>query len=250
MNRTSYIIFIFLLVANSYAQQSLTVDYKITFNSQKVENDTIKKHLNKIEDAPEVVKTYSKGIALLSSIKMILNANQNSAVFTGVNQMDNDVNPFESKLAKIMSELETKYYYNIKPNECKKWFKFLNKKYIYKDSISIKNWKITNQSKTIDKYVCYLATTDYVEYVNGKKQLHKVSAWFAPEIPFRFGPRGFYNLPGLILELNFKTLIYTATQIKFHKNSQELEKVPKGEFISKEELSYKIAKLKEERRNN
>lgn len=63
--------------------------------------------------------------------------------------MDNDVNPFESKLAKIMSELETKYYYNIKPNECKKWFKFLNKKYIYKDSISIKIGRLQTKVKQL-----------------------------------------------------------------------------------------------------
>jgi len=58
------------------------------------------------------------------------------------------------------------------------------------------NWKLTNETKTILGYTCYKATHNRE---GGNPVI--VTAWYAPEIPYQFGPIGYSRLPGLILEI-------------------------------------------------
>src|SRR6218665_698056 len=54
------------------------------------------------------------------------------------------------------------------------------------------NWKITSETKKIQNYTCYKATTSF--------RGNNFEAWFTPDIPLNIGPWKWYGLPGLILE--------------------------------------------------
>lgn len=58
------------------------------------------------------------------------------------------------------------------------------------------NWKLINETKTILGYTCYKATHNRE---GGNPVI--VTAWYCPEIPYQFGPKGYAGLPGLILEI-------------------------------------------------
>lgn len=59
------------------------------------------------------------------------------------------------------------------------------KKFVFK-------WKLQNETKTIGKYTCHKATTEF----RGRNYI----AWYTPEIPLPYGPWKLQGLPGLILE--------------------------------------------------
>jgi GLPGLI family protein len=100
----------------------------------------------------------------------------------------------------------------------------------------------------IDGYLCYKATSVLVRN-NGVHGLFKfpIIAWYTPAIPIPFGPLGYGNLPGLILELQERNILYGITKIKLnHKidfNKSILYKPSIGKIISSEELSSKIAEM-------
>lgn len=58
-------------------------------------------------------------------------------------------------------------------------------------------WEITKETKMILGYECFLAKA---EIADGGDNNLAVEAWFAPSLPYSFGPKAFYGLPGLILE--------------------------------------------------
>ena len=73
----------------------------------------------------------------------------------------------------------------------------LGKKYIIEDDIPKLKWKILNELKDIEGYVCMKAETkDTVNNVI-------IHAWFTDKIPVMSGPEGFSGLPGMILALDF-----------------------------------------------
>lgn len=80
----------------------------------------------------------------------------------------------------------------------------------------VPDWTITSEMKKIDKYDCFRAyfVFNYVS-AGGAEGSRKISAWFAPELPYTFGPGKFFGLPGLILELDddFMT-VFIATSVK------------------------------------
>ncbi|OAB28189.1 GLPGLI family protein [Flavobacterium fryxellicola] len=109
-------------------------------------------------------------------------------------------------------------------------------------------WDLLNESKTIDGYLCYKATSTLVRN-NGTKGVFKfpIVAWYAPAIPVPFGPLGYGNLPGLILELQERNILYGVSKIvlnfKDEKTKTKLFKPHIGRRISSEELSSKISEL-------
>ncbi|WP_157974463.1 GLPGLI family protein [Lewinella sp. IMCC34183] len=64
------------------------------------------------------------------------------------------------------------------------------------------DWTITGKTKQIGNYICREATSSYsFESYKGGTVTIPVTAWFAPRLPFPYGPNGYDGLPGLILEL-------------------------------------------------
>jgi GLPGLI family protein len=97
-------------------------------------------------------------------------------------------------------------------------------------------WNLTNETKKIDNYTCYKATTvTTIESVRGAVDL-PVTAWYAPSIPFSFGPKNYAGLPGLILELEVNKLVFYAVKIELNKQSNaEIKPLTKGKRISEKE---------------
>lgn len=85
----------------------------------------------------------------------------------------------------------------------------LGKKYLIEDVLPKFKWKILNEIKEIEGYLCMKAET----YDTAKDQV--IHAWFADGILFSGGPEGYAGLPGMILELNINNgdAIITATKV-------------------------------------
>ena len=73
------------------------------------------------------------------------------------------------------------------------------------------NWEITGETKIIGKYTCRKAVASYskLTYCCGEKDFI-VTAWFAPSLPYPYGPMGYDGLPGLVLELATDSTVPTG----------------------------------------
>ena len=98
-----------------------------------------------------------------------------------------------------------------------------------------------NETKQIGAYLCYKATSEQV-VVNSKGTFkHPIVAWYCPNIPFNFGPKGYSGLPGLILELQIRNITWGVTKIELSKENKIIEKPKKGKLITEEEFKKIIA---------
>lgn len=109
-------------------------------------------------------------------------------------------------------------------------------------------WQLDNETKMIGGYKCYKATSKLIRD-NGKAGIFEfpIIAWYTPSIPVTFGPLGYGGLPGLILELQERNIVYGATKISLNKKlngkKTKLKKPKDGTRISNEELNLKIRSL-------
>ena len=105
---------------------------------------------------------------------------------------------------------------------------------------NIDGWEILNDSKNISEYLCYKAVRKVpVVDRNGVSKVNTITAWFAPSLPFNYGPQNFYGLPGLILELTKNKTTFLATKIVLDKQDVPID-FPKGKTISKEVYDKKL----------
>ncbi|WP_396167166.1 GLPGLI family protein [Flavobacterium sp.] len=111
---------------------------------------------------------------------------------------------------------------------------FKANEFVVIDSLNL-NWNITKESKNIENLKCYKAT-QIIKYKNSKGIFNKtVVAWFTPEIPFSFGPKGYGGLPGLILELHDKNIIYGVHKIKLSEDAITISLPINGEIVTNDE---------------
>lgn len=112
---------------------------------------------------------------------------------------------------------------------------FVGDLYLVKVDFPENQWEITEESKQILSYTCYKA---FLKKNNIKNKKVTVTAWFTKEISPPFGPKGYYGLPGTILELQENNILYYASKINL--NNKSIIKPPvKGIKITEEELEKK-----------
>lgn len=125
---------------------------------------------------------------------------------------------------------------------------FLGSNLIIKKPIE-NNWILSNETKTIDKFLCYKATTEIVRVTPKKTFRFPIIAWYCPRINLPFGPLGFGNLPGLILELQTKDAIFGVKKMVFNPEEKiEVPKLKKAKIISEKELNSTIDKYNESKK--
>lgn len=78
----------------------------------------------------------------------------------------------------------------------------------------------------IQGYICSKAVLTLNRPVQGSNQ---IVAWYAPELPFVFGPGEYGGLPGLILELERGSYKVYADKIKFDARERSIRIPTKGE---------------------
>jgi GLPGLI family protein len=117
--------------------------------------------------------------------------------------------------------------------------KTLGKTYIIEDSLRKPVWKILNQIKDVNGYVCMKAET--TDPIRGQK----IAAWFAQDIPVPAGPERYFGLPGLIMELDINEgdVILEAVKVDLKPVDKEmtLPKV-KGKKITEKEYETLLTK--------
>lgn len=74
---------------------------------------------------------------------------------------------------------------------------------------------IKPESREISGYVCFKAGKSFSQEEGGYSRKVSVEAWFTPEIPFGFGPKGYAGFPGLILEFTENNITFYLKELKF-----------------------------------
>ena len=106
------------------------------------------------------------------------------------------------------------------------------KLYVVEDDTPLTKWKILNEIREVEGYLCMKAETrDPL-----KEQI--IHAWFTTEIPISGGPEGFGGLPGMILmlEINEGTAIIEAKKVVLDTPPKfDIPKKIKGKRVSQQE---------------
>ena len=116
-------------------------------------------------------------------------------------------------------------------------------------------WELHDDTKMIGDYLCFKATTFYTTTnPKGKVFKYDFTAWYTPQLPYKFGPAGYGNLPGLIIELQGKRATYGVKKIQFYyaneKSKQnEMPKLKKKKLITEEKFEELAAKDEKRWRN-
>ena len=181
-----YILYLLLI----FTCQLFAQKYKITYSfSLNIDADTIKN-----QDKKYYYKNYF--LSQYQNSYGVLWINKEGAFFEQEGNLknlyydNNYITTFYSsvKYKKIIKENSSTLFPDAPP-------------YMYY-SFSDFNWKITNQSKKINNYVCYKAIGN-LKPLNPNLPNYYFEAWFSPEIPLQYGPNGYGGLPGLIFEIYF-----------------------------------------------
>lgn len=227
MKKYSILLLFLFFIKISYSQNNVvTYNFKILEDKKLLEN-------------PVIGKMYAEDIkaAKFLEFKLVFN---------------DTISKFESTKSLGLGEKNTSTA--LIASRCKKP-KFNHKETVYRNNSEgafsedeyliisplNKNWVLTNESKKIDNYTCYKATTEYV-VINPRGEFHHpVIAWYCPEIPYQFGPAGYGGLPGLILELQERNIAFGAIKIELKSSQEKIILPTKGQRISNEEYQNLIA---------
>jgi GLPGLI family protein len=157
-------------------------------------------------------------------------------------------------------------YKNVKDRRYVNRKESFSKEFLIKDSLPVYEWKFIDETKMIGDNLCFKATTTK-EVSNirmrrprrGKEKEVKendslpktkiidITAWYTPDIPINNGPRNFWGLPGLILELNEGKTQLLCTKIVINpKDKIKIEEPTKGKEVTQKEFDEIMEKKAKE----
>src|SRR5699024_2268256 len=229
--------FFFCCVQFSLAQiQSGEVIYKVRPPESVVEFiDTTKKDP---DFKKWILKEYHKIKQAAPYLTYTLKFNKKEALFDRPETMANENGMDLNHVAQATGAIGI--YYNNASSQQRIHQQEFHEKYWRIQSGKV-NWKIQKETKDIQGYTCRKATAEvtYFNHIRSKKK-RKAVAWFCPELPFQFGPKGYGGLPVLILELDVNQYTFYADKIELQESDRPIKKPAKGKLISTRDFSKKV----------
>lgn len=229
----------FLFVIHmSYGQiQSGKVTYKIN-------PPTVEKLIDTASvDAPTEAKIYiinyvNSHLKVVPYLELELLFNPYESILNTNNIMTND-NQLDLKGALGATNTAGVYYNNIQDNTSIHHRSLQGTSYLIESNFDALEWEIHDEIKEIQGYTCIKATTNIVEPARD----FPTTVWFAPDIPFPFGPKEFRGLPGLILAMEYNKYYFYADSIDLDTKQRNIKKPTKGTTISPKDFYIKSSKF-------
>lgn len=237
MKKTLTILTAFLIFNSLYAQSSGKIIYKTisNINIEEIKIDEVKDMMKKVNaeiTGFEFELLYNEDECLFKMTPVLLNDADNSTIH---------------RIALAASYADQVCYYNKNENEsvCQDEIfgeTFLIKKENVKEELK---WKLFPDSKMIGDHKVFKATVERIFIGSKGLATGTIEAWYCPDINLNYGPLGYVELPGLIMELTIQKVTYRVTDINSTKKGESIsiKKPEKGKLVSEEEF-YSIAEKK------
>ena len=229
------IFFVLLLSTHSFSQhKKILVDYAFQMEGEFLDE--------KMKRDPMSVKILGGVEEKANKATFKLLFENNISIFKSLDEMPMDNPGGNIEIARILTGQNYIYIRNIDENTL-----IINKEFdgtIYNSNLPQDlKWEISSETKKINGYDCYKATT------KDPRRRGALTAWFCPKLPYPVGPIEYGNLPGLILELQFKRIKYMATKIDIDYQGPLQFEIPKGKSIQSDEMGNMVKKVTDERMN-
>lgn len=214
----------------------------VGYSQEKIEGEVLyrislkKRNLSELEKNKKISKKrkeeVKKVINFSKDVEATLSFNKGESLYSVKKRMQNELNK-RMNFAGIFAGGSNKYYVDL-----------FNKDFFYQTDtygevllieMKQKNWKLTQEAKKIGKYICYKAID-----LDSKNQ--KTVAWYTPEIPVNFGPKKYFGLPGLILEVEESSITFKAIKIEINTSAIKIIKPKKGKKITTKEYNEIVKK--------
>lgn len=236
---------IYIIIINfnisSFCQQQCTILYTVASTNGSLEVLPYEGNKEEID----FFKNLSSGAdETLKKITYKLSLNNESTAFK---LLQNKNSTDELNQYALFSASEDEYY--TKSDTLFRITEFSGKKFILSSKTDY-NWTLINEQKTIDGFVCYKATTKRPWKIGAKGNENKtdytITAWYCPKIPIKHGPKGFGNLPGLILELQDNRVTFLAKNINLSSSENiDFTIFKKHTQLTEDEFNNKIKEIRE-----
>ena len=232
------IVFLYLLLSNIFIfsqSNSGEIIYQFKFGGipfqEKSQNKTAQQAITKMYEA---LLNYSGKI----NYKLTFNENLSEYKILESLNSDNDKNINNVKNLTGAGEV---VYIDTKKKLKFKLLDFFGDDLMVKDSLD-DNWNLTQESKKIGNFICYKA------WLKNERNV-LIEAWYTPQIPLNIGPRGYGNLPGLIIELKQASLLYVAKEIVLNSKKIPIIKIPNKKIINEKDFNKMLSEFDRKKRN-
>ena len=224
-----YFLFFYFSTNTSYAQiksSEAIYSYNLKMDSLLLKNlnNTLKEDFKRAE-------------IVSKRLKLKLYFNDSLSVFEPEAIMDMESDKIALKIAKTFCKCNDPIYTNARAK--KNYFNYklasTGELYLVYKTID-QNWVLHNESKKINNYLCYKATQEVEVFTGNRTVKNLVTAWYCPEIPFSYGPKGYSGLPGLIFELHDKNVSFGLESLQLNIGSHSIELPSSGKLISYDNL--------------
>lgn len=227
---------ILLLYTKNFSQNSATADYGVVFSTTLVDDKL------KLED-PDFYEHQLAKQNSADELNFVLKINKTESLFFHPT-LKGSSNAL--KFAKSNTGGDHLIYNNLEEQILLNQFPYWGSEILLQEKLNITPWIIESSSRTISGFVCFKAVKTFSEEEGGYSREHKVEAWFSPEIPLKFGPKGYADLPGLIIELTENNVTFFLKELKYaDEKDLNLDRPSDGIRMSKEEFADESVKLKQ-----
>lgn len=254
------IIFSFLIMG--FIANSQEFKGKADYFSKRIIKEKIE--VNKTGDQildPETEKVFQEAMTRASEKRYTLSFSKSECLYEEQEKLEKPESPAnggDSFSIAISFSGGGKKYLNLKENKSIVEEEIFGKEFLIVESIEKPDWKLVNETKKIGEYNCFKAELliqvtekrkeEYKEFLKKeetKPSLFKMEepkdktivAWYTPEIPVSFGPKNYWGLPGLILEINEGESIILCSKVALNTKEKSKIKVPNtGEKVTQKQF--------------
>lgn len=213
-------IFSVLAISNFSFAQSYTVEYE--------ERANIENQLKNVTD-PETRKRVTEHLSKATTFFLYHENGESLYIQEKKGKIDKQDSNFEKdEDGKIeIGKNGGGIYKNFKNMEYLHQADVLGKQLLVSDKLEKIVWEFIDEEKKIGAINCKKAKAT----INNEE----IYAWYNVDLAIQDGPKDFYGLPGLIIELISKKKTYHAISFKTNKDKLELKKPTEGTKVSKKE---------------
>ena len=246
-----------------YESKTSMADFKVRMEGNKNIN-------------PEMQKMMEERMKKMFEKTFILNFDKSASIYKEEEKLDTPNQGGGGGMRMMFRMPETATYTDLSNQVQYEARSIFEKDFLIVDTLKPNNWKLSEETKTIAKYVCKKATTmitpqqfnmriggggrgrgeggrnnqDSTAAPAKPKQVELV-AWYTESIPVSVGPDNYTGLPGAILELNTDNgaNVITATEYAAKYASKELKQPTKGEKMNRAQFQESMQKIMKDMQN-